>query len=868
MTPSSWQYTPASQERGGTGIHAYPGSLRGMVDQWAAERPDRPALLAPNRTPCSWRDLAEQVDETAAAFARFDVGPGHVVAVVMPDGPESAAAIVAAGATAACAPLNRQASEDELTASLENIGAAAVVLSDAEDGAARRAAMRSGLPVFEVVAGDVCGRFSLGVATEGASRDRRPSVDEDIALVIETSGTTGRPKVVARTQQQACGSAQHSAEALGLGPDDRSLVVLPLCFGYGRDMALLAGLMTGGAAICTSGFDSRRFFEWVDDLRATWVAATPPMHHALAMLARVTPERAAESSLRLLRSGSAPLERELLESIETAFQAPLLVAYASTEAGIIASERPPPMPRKQGTVGTSAGAEIVIVGDDGAVLGPDELGEIVVRSEWANGAPALDVAVPGDGWMRTGDLGRLDADGFLSITGRVKELINRGGEKVSPTEVEAVLLAHPSVAEAVVFAVPHRTLGEEVAAVVVGAGGAALDTDDVRRHAGALLTPNKVPRRIVPVDEIPLSQAGKVQRIGMAELLGLTELGPETVEEARTPLEATVARVWAQALGLERVSLTTGFLDLGGDSLAAVEVMALIDEECGVQLPEEWLLQDGATVTALANAIEESSGGASHHMRGGPVRLRAGAADRRPFFCLPGIRGNALMLHRLATATTSDRPFYAMRAPGLTADETPPDRMNELAAFHVEHIRKIQPAGPYTVGGFSFGGFIAFEIAHQLRAQGEDVDRLVILDTFAPGFEPKRSFGQRVKRAAAKRLKRVRSTSTAPAPATAARARTRPAEAERVVERVKSSSRRALRTYRPEPVDVPVAVLSTESRRARVGGDTTLGWGALSARPPETHGIPGRHRAALDPPHVETLGAVLGSILDREQERS
>ena len=841
-----------------------------MVEHWAARRPDHAALLAPNRPTCTWRGLGEQLDDTAAALARLDIGPGHVVAVVVPDGPDAAAAILSTAASAACAPLNHHATEDELTASFARTGATAVIAATetgetGATGAARAAAGRCGLPVLELHSNDVAGRFTLALASGGERTARPATVEPDCTLVVETSGTTGAPKVVTRTHAQTLDSAAHLGAPLGLGPDDRSLVVLPLCFAAGRETALIAALAAGGGAICTTGFDSRRFFEWVDDLQATWVPATPTMHHALTMLARMIPERAAESSLRLLRSSSAPLGSDVIDVVEDTFRAPLLIGYGSTETGIVASEAIPPAPRKRGTVGTPAGAEIAIVGEDGAELEPGALGEIVVRSAWTSGEPARDLAIEGEGWVRMGDLGRLDEDGFLTVAGRVKELINRGGEKISPTEVETVLLAHPSVADAVVFPVPHRTLGEEVAVVVVATDGETVDLDSVRRHAVAHLTPNKVPRRIVTADAVPVSAAGKVARAGLAGALGLTELEPDLAEEPRTPLEATIARMWAQALGLDRISLTTDFLDLGGDSLAAVEVMALVEEECGVRVPEEWLVQEQATVRALAALIEAAAGGASP-VTVGPVALRIGDDRRLPFFCLPGIRGNALMLHRLARASTSDRPFYGLRAPGLAPGEIPPAQMADLAALHLDNIRTIQPNGPYTIGGYSFGGLIAWEMARQLRAQGETVERIVIIDTFAPGFPGKASFAHRVRHAVNRRLRnrRRRRQATARLPRETA---ARTADFEHIVERVKVASRQASRAYRPPSLDVPVVVLSTEQRRARVGGDATLGWRTIALGPLETEAMPGRHRTATDSPHVEILGGILGAILDRPPTR-
>jgi acyl-CoA synthetase (AMP-forming)/AMP-acid ligase II len=291
--------------------------------------------------------------------------------------------------------------------------------------------------------------------------------------------------------------------------------------------AVLSSLAAGGSVCCTPGFNAFKFFAWSEQARPTWFTAVPTMHQTLLGLAGRHKDIIAAGRLRFIRSSSASLPPQVMAALEAAFGVPVIESYGMTEAAHQMASNPlPPRPRLAGSVGLAAGPEIAIMDDAGGLQPRGELGEVVIRgrnvtSGYENN-PDANARAFTNGWFRTGDQGYLDAHGYLRLTGRLKEIINRGGEKVSPLEVDAVLMDHPAVQQVVTFGMPHAKLGEEVAAAVVLRDGHVLDEPGLRDFAAERLAQFKVPRRIVFVREIPKGATGKLQRIGLAEKLGLS----------------------------------------------------------------------------------------------------------------------------------------------------------------------------------------------------------------------------------------------------------------------------------------------------------------------------------------------------------
>ena len=507
---------------------ALPCTLAELV---ALHSADRIALAASGRAPLTFGALVRLTDRTVASLNAFGIGRNDRAAVVLPNGPEMAAAFLAVGAGATVAPLNPAYREDEFRFYLDDLSARALIVSEDESGPSVDAAARLGIPLLRLVReeGEPAGSFSLfaeGAGAESASVKGYAGA-ADTALLLHTSGTTSRPKIVPLSQANVCASAAHIAETLRLEPADRGMNIMPLFHIHGLIANLLAPMHAGCSVYCTPGFDAFRVFEWFADAKPTWYSAVPTMHQAILARAGRNAGVVDALQLRFVRSSSASLPPQVMRALETLFRCPVIESYGMTEAAHQMASNPlPPAERRPGSVGVAAGPEIAIMDEMGHLLPAGKTGEVVIRgpnvmAAYENNPEANDSAFA-DGWFRTGDQGALDTAGYLTITGRLKEIINRGGEKISPREVDEALMDHPAVRQVVTFALPHKTLGEEVAAAIVLAEGAEASDSELRAFVGARLADFKVPRRIVFVDEIPKGATGKLQRIGLAGKLGLT----------------------------------------------------------------------------------------------------------------------------------------------------------------------------------------------------------------------------------------------------------------------------------------------------------------------------------------------------------
>jgi oxalate---CoA ligase len=491
---------------------------------------DAPAISAPQSIPLTYRGLRDLAANTAADLKRFGIRRNDRLAIVLPNGPEMAAAFVTIGAAATTAPLNPAYKESEFAFYLTDLKPKALIIEVGSGTPARDVASRLGVPIIEMIpqrsAG--AGHFILAPLTPIAgSPAPSASVDaNDVALVLHTSGTTSRPKIVPLTQGNVTASAQHIAGTLSLSPADVALNIMPLFHIHGLIAAVLSSLAAGATVCCTPGFDAFKFFAWVDEVKPAWWTAVPTMHQAILTRAGRNREIISGARLRFLRSSSASLPPQVMAALEETFGCPVIEAYGMTEAAHQMASNPlPPRARKPGSVGVAAGPEIAIMDNEGNLLASGATGEVVIRgpnvTPGYEANPAANAAAFTNGWFRTGDQGVIDAEGYLRLTGRLKEMINRGGEKVSPLEVDEVLMDHPAVAQVVTFAMPHAKLGEEVAAAVVLAEGLIALERELRDFCSVRLAEFKVPRRILILEEIPKGATGKLQRIGLAAKLGL-----------------------------------------------------------------------------------------------------------------------------------------------------------------------------------------------------------------------------------------------------------------------------------------------------------------------------------------------------------
>jgi len=490
------------------------------------------ALSAPDRIDLSYKGLLDLIERSVASVNDLGIGRGDRVAIVLANGPEMATAFMAFAAGATTAPLNPNYRADEYRFYLEDLKARVLVVEEDSTSPAIEVAAELGVPVIrlrvteEMAAGEfeIIGGDGLSSGTSPASSGLAQA--DDVGLVLHTSGTTSRPKLVPLSQRNLVASAVSIGNTLKLVPGDRSLNIMPLFHIHGLIATVLSSLAAGASVYCTPGFNALKVFKWLADSKPTWYSAVPTMHQAILSRAKNNADTIAQMKLRFARSSSSSLPPQVMAELEETFGCPVIEAYGMTEATHQMASNPlPPAARKPGTVGIAAGPEVAIMSDDGTFLESGQTGEIVIKGEnvtagYENNPKANEENFT-NGWFRTGDQGIMDDEGYLAITGRLKEIINRGGEKISPREVDEVLMDHPAVQQVVTFAIPHDKLGEEVAAVVVLREGEQAEENDIRNFAKCHLADFKVPKKIIFMDEIPKGATGKLQRIGLAEKLGL-----------------------------------------------------------------------------------------------------------------------------------------------------------------------------------------------------------------------------------------------------------------------------------------------------------------------------------------------------------
>ncbi len=585
--------------------------LNDLFEYQARIRPDAAALLAPGREPLSYRDLHRHIGEIGRALRIMGIGREDRVAIMLPNGPELALAIFSVASNAACAVVNPAYAADELERYFDVLHLKALIIPAGADSPAHQAARARGIGIIELsVAPDAkAGLFALHRGySGGASLD--PVGPGSIALFILTSGTTARPKIVALTHVNICSSAYSSVACCALTDSDRCLNVLPLFHCHGLVDTVLAPLAAGAGVVCAPGCDVNSFFGWLRGLRVKWYSAVPTMHQAILGQARLHPEQVENLQLRFVRSASGPLPPRVFVELEQALATTVVEFYGMTEtAGApIASNPLPPARRKAGSTGKPVALDVAIMGDGGDFLPDGKTGQVVIRGPCVtlgyDGDPEATAAAFDGDWLKTGDIGFFDDEGYLFLVGRSREMINRGGEKLTPREIDEVLLEHPAVAEAITFAVPHPSLGEDVAAAIVLRPGAKTTTNKIRQFAMSRLAEFKVPRQVLFLKELPKSATGKVRRVGLAAKLGLASGTVTAFVAPRTPLENVLSGIWADVLRREKIGIHDDFFALGGDSLLAAQAMTCIYETMQLKVEVAGLF-DAPTVAEMAEHLEK-----------------------------------------------------------------------------------------------------------------------------------------------------------------------------------------------------------------------------------------------------------------------
>ena len=735
-------------------------SLRDRIRDCASTSPDRIAIIEPGLCELSYAQLWQSLATLAQTLRESGIGPGHTVAVILPDGACGVVSLLGAASVCACAPLNPALTEAELETDLRELNAVAVIAT-AESQAVKAAAATLKLPVIEVsLRENACTWRVSGSLPAAGKRSAEPD-NGGAALLLYTSATTGRRKLVPLSAGNLHAMLENTARVLQLTPDDRLLMLARLFHTQGI-LSPFAQLLSGGSVIVTQGFSPHLFVEWLQHLQPTWYTCGPTLHRAILTHLEEHPLTQA-TCLRFVRSGGSALTPALRMALEEALRVPVLNVYGLSETGAVACTTPETCGSGEysGSVGTSMGPEIAVASADGTLLAAGHEGEVViagptVMSGYLNDPSANREAFFGR-WFRTGDLGRLDADGYLYITGRLKEMINRGGQKIIPDEVDAVLSVHEAVMEVATFGLPHPTLGEDVACAVVLRNGFVTSQRELRKFAEQRLAAFKVPRNVFFVDSIPRGATGKPQRRALRERFsdgpipqrpGFAppdrRLHPPTLRDyllqkrvlagARpVDVDKGVLYLWRKHSKSDLTQWGEDFFTVGGDSLSAVAMLAEAEALFGLELALDsaTFFRDPTLATTINMVSEGIAGRVATSSNSIEVVVVRKGNGPLPLFLVPSDGEEGHGFRRLSSILGEQWPLALLRPQNCWHDRSW-STLEDVGAQAVRAIRAERPTGPYLVGGYCYGGAVAYETARQLEQEGQSVF-LVFFDTPMPG---------------------------------------------------------------------------------------------------------------------------------------
>ena len=482
------------------------------------------ALTSESNSKLSYENLKSFTDNIARQLAGNEISNKDRAAIVLPNGPFMASSFLAISSYMSAAPLNPAYKADEYEFYLKDLSPKIVIVEPNSKNNVIEVAKKLKIPVCEIKIqkDSPPGLFDLFDKTSQYSLPE----ENDEALVLHTSGTTSKPKIVPLTNKNIFSSAINISKSLELSEIDHCLNIMPLFHIHGL-IAIIAASMKVGASVCASnGFNAIKFLEIAKSEKITWYSGVPTMHQAILLRAEKKLELAKNLKLKFIRSSSASLPPAVFEKLNNVFKCPVIEAYGMTEATHQMTSNPlPPKIQKPGFVGIPAGPDVCIMNDADKILNQGETGEVCIKGNNVtlgyDNNPEANKKSFSNGWFRTGDQGYFDQDGFLKISGRLKEIINKGGEKISPLEVDNILMDHPLIEQAVCFGYEDKMLGEEIAAAIIVKEGQNCSEMDVKNYAEEKLAKFKIPKKIFFVNEIPKGATGKLQRNVLAKNFGL-----------------------------------------------------------------------------------------------------------------------------------------------------------------------------------------------------------------------------------------------------------------------------------------------------------------------------------------------------------
>ncbi len=697
----------------------------------AAANPDVPAIIHPRLGTISFGTLARRIEALGSQLRGAGIGPTSRVGIALPRGPEAAMLSLAICCTSILLPLNPNLASADLQEELKRIRLDALIVPGSE------------IPDWVRTS---IGEFGLFTATNaGASfeeiglqqigsvprpREATPITPQSWAAIFKTSGTTGGSKRVPVTHENLVEMARKMERWLKLGPADRSTCIMPIYYNAGFKATLLAPLLIGCSVALPEAASPNDIDRWLADLQPTWLTAAPAFLRAVIERLNALPAERRKHSLRFVLSTASYLPESTRTELERVTAVPVVEFYGLCESGMMTAPALPPDRPRAGSAGRSPEGELAIRADDGRFLGPGQTGQIVLHGPSVMPGYLFDDidGIPSgleNGWLPTGDLGTVDEEGFLTIVGRTKEIINRGGEKISPYEVEKALLQHPAVREAAAFAVPHPRLGENVGAAVVLHPGAETTSAGLIDFIYDRLAPFQMPRQVHIVESMPVGATGKISRPKLSEALA-KRVRP--VDWPVAPLELQIAEIWHRLLKRTDIGMDDDFFEIGGDSLQATEMLLELEEitrhtitpsEVRAQLPIRQLSE------ILARSAESRQ----------EIMTLAKAGHGTPLFlCHGDFMGWGFYAFRLVELLKDEGPVYLLHS--ILDPDKGIETIEQMASRYLPLIKDAAPNGPIRLGGYCHGGLTALQIASELEKAGRTIESVVLIDTFSINARP------------------------------------------------------------------------------------------------------------------------------------
>tara|TARA_B100000686_G_scaffold219200_1_gene226248 strand:- start:3960 stop:5483 length:1524 start_codon:yes stop_codon:yes gene_type:complete len=483
---------------------------------------------APGETKTTYHELREYINLSYKQLSSLNLNSNDKIGIVLNNGSSMAATFIAIASNFISCPLNPSFTKEEFKFYLKDLDIKIVIIEKNKSALAREAADELNIRVINLNNKNLQKVTSLDIdIKEKKPISNNKYSEKNIAMILHTSGTTSRPKMVPLTHKNLVSSAKNISHTLNLNKNDRCLNIMPMFHIHGLVAAILAPIFNGGSIITPSGFDTLQFFKWVNEFKPTWYTAVPTMHQTILARSERNKEIIKNNPLKFIRSSSASLPSIVMQNLEKAFRTSVIESYGMTEAAHQMTSNPlPPKKRKAGFVGIKAGPEVALLKNKKIIKNKPHIeGQIIIKGDnvtegYLNNEKANSESFY-KGWFLTGDEGIFDEEGYLKISGRIKEIINRGGEKISPKEIDEALMDHENVQQAVTFSVPHEKLGEDLSAAVVLKDNSNCSEEDLKNYCKNKLAKFKIPRKIVILDAIPKGPTGKLQRIGLADKLGI-----------------------------------------------------------------------------------------------------------------------------------------------------------------------------------------------------------------------------------------------------------------------------------------------------------------------------------------------------------